>query len=167
MASARPSRPHVSRTRTATAVAVTALVLAGCSATNPITTAIPYNVVDGVAESVSEDVGVRNLIVFAAEEGAPGVLVGAVANGGREDVEVTLSPEGAAPVTLDVPARGTVLLGGEEGETVELDSVGAAPGSLLTITASTPGGGDVPIRVPVFDGSLPEYADLVPEADGA
>jgi hypothetical protein len=121
-------------------------------------------VVDGVAESVSDDVSVRNFIVFAAEEGGPGVLVGALANHGREDVEVTLSPEGGAPVTVDVPARGTVLLGGENGETFEIDAVDAAPGALLTITASAPGGGDVPIQVPVFDGSLPEYADLVPEA---
>lgn len=165
MASARPSRRPGSWTRPSTAAAVAALALAGCSATNPITTAVPYNVVDGVQETLTDTVAVQNLLVVSSGEGEPGVMVGAVANEGREDVEVTLEIDGGGSVTVDVPARGTVLLGGDDGEEVEIDSVGVAPGALLTVTASTPGGGDVPIQVPVFDDALPEYAEIVPDPD--
>lgn len=167
MASARPSRRPGSWTRRSTAAAAVAVALAltGCSATNPITTSEAYNVVDGVQESLSDTVAVRNLLVFTRGEGEPGVLVGALSNSGREDVQVTLRPEGAGSVTVDVPARGTVLLGGDRGETVELATVGVAPGALLTVTASASGGGDVPIKVPVYDDTLPEYADVVPQAE--
>ncbi|WP_298461773.1 hypothetical protein [uncultured Cellulomonas sp.] len=164
MASARPSR----RTRpwtASTVVAVAALALTGCSATNPITTAESYNVVDGVQEELGSDVAARSLLVLTAEEGAPGTLLGALANRSREAVEVTLEPDGGDAVTIDVPAGGTVLLGGENGEEVELDRVGVAPGGLLDVTATTPDGGATRIRVPVFDGTLPEYADAVPDAD--
>lgn len=160
MASARPSRRLVPRTPTAGAVA--ALALAGCSATNPITTAEPYNVVDGVQETLTDTVAVQNLLVVTSAQGEPGVMVGAVRNESREDVEVTLQIDGGGSVTVEVPARGTVLLGGD-GEEVEIESVGVAPGALLTVTASTSGGGDVPIQVPVFDDALPEYAQIVPD----
>jgi hypothetical protein len=160
VASARPSR----RTRwTAIPAAVAALALAGCSATNPITTAEAYNVVDGVQADLAQDVRANNLLVVTSEEGAAGVMSGALSNEGRDQVEVTIAPEGADELTIEVPARGTVLLGAEDGEQVELDSVEAAPGTLLTVALSTPDGGSTEIGVPVFDGTLPEYAELVPE----
>jgi hypothetical protein len=164
VASARPSRRPAPRTAATTAAAVAVLALTGCSATNPITTAEAYNVVDGVQARLTDTVAAQNLLVFTAEEGAPGTMTGALANQGREDVEVTLEIDGADPVTIDVPARGTVLLGGDDGEEVELDSVDAVPGGLLTVTVSTTEGGSLALQVPVFDGSLPEYEDLVPEA---
>ena len=164
MASARTSRRPVSRTRTILAAAAAASALAGCSATNPITTADAYNVVDGVQADVTETVAARNLLVLTSEEGAEGVMTGALTNQGRDDVEVELSPEGGDSVTLDVPAGGTVLLGSENGEEVEIDEVPVQPGALMTVTASTPDGGTHEILVPVFDGTLPEYSEIVPEA---
>jgi hypothetical protein len=165
VASARPSR----RTRWTPIAAAAAAVLglAGCSATNPITTAEAYNVVDGVQADLEPDVKAHNLLVVTAEEGAAGVMSGALANQGRETVEVTLQAEGADEVTIEVPARGAVLLGADGGEQVELDSVEAAPGSLLPVTLSTPQGGSTEVGVPVFDGTLPEYAELVPEEEQA
>ena len=163
MASARPSRRPWSRTRTTVAAAgLAALALSGCSATNPIPTAEAYNVVDGVQMDLGGDVGARNLLVLTSGEGEAGVMTGALTNRSREDVEVELAPEGGDAVTVDVPAGGTVLLGGQDGEEVELDSVPVMPGALMTVTASTPQGGTHEIRVPVFDGTLPEYAEFVP-----
>ena len=163
MASARPSRRPWSRTRTTVVTSgLAVLALSGCSATNPITTAEAYNVVDGVQVDLGGDVGIRNLLVLSSGEGEPGVMTGALANQSREDVEVELATEGGDQVTVDVPAGGTVLLGGEDGEEIEIDSVEVMPGALLTVTASTPQGGSHEIRVPVFDGTLPEYAEYVP-----
>jgi hypothetical protein len=161
VASARPSRRP--RSRTAVALSgVGVLALAGCSATNPITTSEAYNVVDGVQAELG-DVAARNLLVFTSEEGAAGTMSGAVTNRSREDVEVELAPDGADPVTFDVPAGGTVLLGQDGGEDVELDAVAAAPGAHLTVTLTTGGGGSIDVPVPVFDGTLPEYAEMVPQ----
>jgi hypothetical protein len=162
VASARPSRRPWSRTAVALS-GLGVLALAGCSATNPITTSEAYNVVDGVQADLGGDVTARNLLVFTSEEGAAGTMSGAVTNQGREDVEVELAAEGADPVTIDVPAGGTVLLGQDDGEDVELDAVGAAPGAHLTVTLTTDQGGSIEIPVPVFDGTLPEYAEMVPE----
>ena len=161
MASARPSR----RTRwtSVSAAAAATLALAGCSATNPITTSEAYNVVDGVQADLASDIKAHNLLVVTSEEGAPGVMSGALANQGRETVEVTRAPEGGDEVTIEVPARGAVLLGAEGGEQVELDSVEAAPGTLLPVTLSTAEGGSTEVGIPVFDGTLPEYAELLPE----
>jgi hypothetical protein len=163
VASARPSRRPWSRTAAALS-GLGVLALAGCSATNPITTAEAYNVVDGVQAELGGDVSAHNLLVFTSEEGAAGTMSGALANKSREDVEVELAPQGADPVTIDVPAGGTVLLGDEDGEDVDLESVEAAPGAHLTITATTQAGGSIDIPVPVFDGTLPEYSEIVPEA---
>jgi hypothetical protein len=163
VASARSSRRHPSWTRT-TAVAVAALALGGCSATNPITTSVAYNVVDGVPAELGSGISANSLLVFAAEEGAPGSMSGALSNESREDVEVTIAPEGADEVTVTVPARGTVLLGADQDEEIELESVEAPPGAALSITLSTPEGGSTTVPVPVFDATLPEYEDQVPEA---
>ncbi|GAA2726406.1 hypothetical protein [Cellulomonas aerilata] len=163
MASARPSRRPWSRTAVVLSAGAV-LVLAGCSATNPITTSEAYNVVDGVPVDLGGDVAGRNLLVFTSGEGEVGTMSGALTNQSREDVQVELSAEGTDPVTVDVGAGQTVLLGGDEGEEVELESVGAPPGANLTMTLSTPAGGSVDVPVPVFDGTLPEYAEMVPDA---
>lgn len=165
MASARPSRRPRLRTRTTVvASGLAVLTLAGCSATNPITTAEAYNVVDGVEMDLGGDVAARALLVLTSGEGEVGLLTGALTNQSREDVEVELAPEGGDPITLDVRAGTTLLLGNEDGEEVEIERVPVVPGSLMTISATTPEGGTHEIRVPVFDGRLPEYADLVPDA---
>jgi hypothetical protein len=164
VASARPSRRPWPRMTAVALPALGVLALAGCSATNPIATSEAYNVVDGAHAELGGDVAGRNLLVLTSGEGEAGVMSGAVTNGSREDVEVELAPEGADPVTIEVPAGGTVLLGGDDGEDVELDAVEAAPGAVLTVTATTQQGGSVDIPVPVFDQTLPEYADLVPDA---
>jgi len=163
VASARPSRR--TRSWTATTVAATALALGGCSAYNPITTAEAYNVVDGVQVELGPAVRANNLLVFTSEEGAVGTMSGALSNTGREGVEVTLGFEGADEVSIDVPPRGTVLLGADGDEQVDIDSVEAAPGSHLTVTLATAGEGSLEVEVPVFDGTLPEYAEIVPEED--
>ncbi|TQL01686.1 hypothetical protein [Cellulomonas sp. SLBN-39] len=149
---------------------VAATALAGCSATNPITTIGDYEASDGLGVTLG-DVRAVNLLVVTAEEGGPGTLAGALANGGSEDVTVTLQLAGAEPVDVDVPAEQTVLMGATGAPEryllaeVTTDAVDGRPGGTTTLNLATDADGDVSVAIPVVDGTLPEYADLVPTAE--
>lgn len=139
-----------------------ALLLAACA---PTTTTLSYDPSDGVGVSVlgEEDTDLRgiNLMVVSAAEGEAGNVLGALANETADDASFTLQAPGAAPVIVEVPAGGTVYLGTETGEAVLLDTVGAAPGDYLDATLSV-GGDTKEFQLPVFDGTLSEYADYLP-----
>ncbi|MEN5073719.1 hypothetical protein ABE437_07880 [Isoptericola cucumis] len=158
--SARPARSVV----VAASAAAGTLLLAACS---PTTTVMPYAPSDGARVNLTDTVRGLNLLVVSAAEGEPGTILGALANDSAETVEFELAPEGAAPLTVSVPAGETVYLGGgaAEGEGLEalIDEVAAIPGGDLETTLSGAGAQEE-FAMPVFDGTLPEYADYVPEA---
>ncbi|MFI6425730.1 hypothetical protein [Promicromonospora sp. NPDC050880] len=163
--SRRATAARGARTIALAAVSATgALLLAACS---PTTTTLNYDPSDGVGVSVlgeeNRDLRGINLMVVSAAEGEAGNVLGALANQTAEDAAFTLEAPGAAPVTLDVPAGGTVYLGTETGETVALDTVGAAPGEYLDAVL-TVGADSKEFQLPVLDGTLPEYAELLPAA---
>ncbi|WP_402468214.1 hypothetical protein [Isoptericola aurantiacus] len=151
---ARPARP----TLVAAGLAVSALLLGACA---PVTTQGAYAPSDGTLVEF-DDVAVRglNLMVVAAEEGAEGNLLGALANETDEEVEFVLTASGAAPVAVTVPAQGTVYLG-TDGEETLLDPVTTAPGGNIEATLEASGAAEN-FYLPVFDGTLPEYADYLP-----
>ncbi|WP_225755130.1 hypothetical protein [Actinotalea sp. Marseille-Q4924] len=149
------------RTASVAAVLATTALLAGCSATNPITTDLDYDPSDGVGERLG-DVRVGNMMVLTAEEGAAGTVVGFVANEGRQDASVVLTVGEEQSDAIDVPAGSTVLLGPDADETVDVEAVPAIPGSKLAVTLTTDVAGATTLQVPVLDSTLPEYADLVP-----
>lgn len=154
------SRQH---TRIAAVAAVAlAAALSGCSATNQITSQLEYDPSDGVGAALGE-VSAENLLLIAAEAGAPGALQGALSNTGDRTALVEVST-GEDSATVRVPAGATVLLGGTEGEEVLLVTPDA-PGSTTEMTLSTSSAGTESLPVPVLDGTLPEYTDLVPELD--
>ncbi|MDN4475480.1 hypothetical protein QQX09_06385 [Demequina sp. SYSU T00192] len=138
-------------------LAALALVAAGCSAVNPITTQDAYDASDGFSIEFGDVTGL-NLIVITEELGSPAVLIGSLYNSGDEDVQVAASIDGEGIVTVDVPAGTLVKLGGEEGEAHITGTSTAAPGSLQEITVQTDEAGHVAEFVPVLDGTLPEYA---------
>ncbi|QZN86080.1 hypothetical protein [Cellulomonas sp. C5510] len=159
----------MARSRTSTrpvlagAVVVLAAALTGCSATNEITSMDAYSASDGVRATLGT-VTAENLLLVAADADAPGALQGALSNRGDDGVTVTVAlGEESARVWL--PAGDTVLLGGSDGDEVVLTTP-AAPGAVADVTLSTGTDGEVGVPVPVLDGTLPEYADLVPAADG-
>ncbi|MFC0644398.1 hypothetical protein [Cellulomonas phragmiteti] len=159
-------RPRPSRAAVAGLVAAAALALTGCSATNPITTLGEYDASDGAGVSVG---GVRalNLLVVSAGEGEPGALSGALTNRSADDEEVTLTVAGGEPVEIAVAGGSSVLLGVTDGPAryattdVPVAAVDTAPGGLTSVTITTSGGGTVELRIPVLDGTLPEYAPLL------
>lgn len=171
----------MSRTRRLVAMgaagAAAAAVLAGCSFTNPQTTATPYAASDGTNSELTdpasgETVRLRNFLVVAASKDAPGTVVGAVANDGAEPVTVQFSITapasggGAAPtqvgqasVTVEPGALAQV---GPGGTAFDLAQVPTPPGSVLTIQAST-AGGSTTFPLPVM-GALNQYATITPTA---
>jgi len=152
------SRPSARTVAVGAAVALAA-VLSGCSTTNPITTEDAYSASDGVG-GVLGAVSAENLLVIAAEADAPGAVQGALTNRGEDEATVELSLGGDTE-RFRLASGETLLLGGPEGEKV-LMTTPAAPGALADMTMSTAADGEVTIPVPVLDGTLPEYRDLVP-----
>ncbi|CAM5788849.1 hypothetical protein [Cellulomonas persica] len=181
MTSHRPRRLPVRlslRTGVAAALA-SGLLLAGCSATNPIETSKPYDPSDGIGATLG-DVRASNLMIVSEGVGKPGVLLGAFTNDGDEDVTLTIAfggvdaAEGAEPsadpASIDLPAGETVLLsnavdGGDlqvVNERVAVTATPAAPGDLAAIAVSSDVSGGTTLRVPVLDGTLPDYASVLP-----
>ncbi len=180
MTSHRPRRLPVRlslRTGVAAALA-SGLLLAGCSATNPIETSKPYDPSDGIGAALG-DVRASNLMIVSEGVGKPGVLLGAFTNDGDEDVTLTIAfggvdaAEGAEPsadpASIDLPAGETVLLTSTENgdlkvvtERVAVTATPAAPGDLAAIAVSSDVSGGTTLRVPVLDGTLPDYASVLP-----
>ncbi len=159
----RPAR----RTRRSAAVAlalVTALGLTACSTTNPQTTTRPYAPSDGVRAEVGQ-LTAENLLIVAAAAGEPGALQGALTNRGTERLTVTVSTaDQQDAATLRVAGGETLLLGGDDGAEVTFTAADP-PGATTDLTLTTGQGGTRSVAVPVLDGTLPEYAALVPAAD--
>jgi hypothetical protein len=141
------------------ATAVLAAVLSGCSATNPITTEVAYSASDGVRASLG-DLTAENLLLVAAAADSPGALQGALSNRGDEALTVEIAT-GSSTERIRVASGETLLLGGTEGDDVVLETP-EAPGATTEMTLTTDDAGTVAVQVPVLDGTLPEYADLVP-----
>lgn len=138
-----------------------ALMLTACS---PVMTDQNYSPSDGVAVRWSENAHVKgtNLLLLADGEGSDARLVGGLSNDTDSDIEVTLGFVDGAVDVVGIPAHSTYLLDGSPGRDVVLPGVPVPPGATATMAFSTPELGSVTLEVPVLDGTLAEYADLVP-----
>ena len=158
MIRARSSFRH--RLAAAGVVALVGVALTGCSATNQITTVKAYSASDGVRAELG-DMTAENLIVLTSAKGAPAALQGAVTNRGTAAVTVSLTSGTVAIGTVRVKPAETVLLGGDTGKDITFTAANA-PGEVTPLTLATGPGGSLTVSVPVLDGTLPEYATLVP-----
>ncbi len=143
------------------ALAVGALALSGCSATNPVLTNEPYAASDGVNQTLGP-LSFGNLLVLAAERDAPGTLLGSVTNASDRVARVEIGLAGT-PTTVEVPAGATVILG-PEATPVDLGTVPVPPGALVEVMLGSDADGTTSVQAPVLDGTLEYYATLVPEA---
>lgn len=146
-------------TRSLVAAAMAIVTLTACS---PITTAGPYAASDGVRFELGQHVVGDNLMVLAAAEGAQGTVVGTLTNRGPDDTVVSMAIDGEPVTDVDVSAGQTVRLGPGFDIEVPLEAVGAPPGATVPVTVSSPAVGATALSLPVLDGTLAEYADLVP-----
>lgn len=158
------------KSRLVASAAISALVLlgaTGCTFISPQSTKIEYSASDGVNVSDSDGpLDVRNAFIVANEDGSVGNFVAAVVNPTTEKATLTMRVAGIdEPFTVSVPAGKTVSLGTEGEEPVRIDDLGTMPGATIEIHFQSGDGAGTKTDVPVLDGSLPYYADLVPEAE--
>ena len=92
----------------------------------------------------------------------PGALIGAFANESTQDEVFEIAPDGGAGLTVPVDAGSTVYLGTEDGFDAQFGSVDVPPGGVLPVTVSVSSGEEQTLSLPVLDGTLEEYAHLLP-----
>ena len=154
------------KSRLVASAALSALVLlgaTGCTFITPQSTEIEYPASDGVNVSDPDaPIDVRNVLIVANEDGSVGNLIAAFVNPTDEKVTVTITLEGIDALTVTVPAGDTVSLGADADplRIVDLDTM---PGATVEMHFQSGESTGVKAEVPVLDGALPYYADLVPE----
>lgn len=139
--------------------AVALAALTGCSVTNPIQTQVVYSASDGVRVTVGATIEAKNLIVLTDAQGEPGALIGAVTNRGAQDTIVTIDVVGAGRHEVPLTAGQSFRFVGED--VLRFDAVDARPGQTMAITVSSGNEGATSATVPVLDGTLPEYAEVI------
>jgi outer membrane lipoprotein SlyB len=145
--------------------ALVVLATSGCAMLSTQATQIQYSASDGVNIPDSGPLQVRNVLIVTDEEGVDGVLVAAVVNQTRESQSLTIEyGEGSSTSTetVRVPAGGVVSLGTAETEPLELEGIQTRPGANLPMFFQSGDGEGVLFEVPVLDGALDYYGDLLP-----
>lgn len=133
----------------------------GCGYINPQQTTYQYAASDGIHAEVGP-AKLRNILIVASDENQPGRVIGAIYNSSPNDITVSLNGAGGAQAEVAVEKNSYTLLN-ESTDPVILSTAGGRPGSLVDITV-TEDETDMTqvIKVPVLDGTLPEYAPYLP-----
>ncbi|MGM1017021.1 MAG: DNA modification methylase [Actinomycetota bacterium] len=154
------------KSRLVASIALSALVVAGatgCTFITPQASTIPYSPSDGVNIADSEGpIEIRNAMVIATEDGSTGNLVAALVNPTLADETLTVEVAGLEPLVVIVPANDTVSLG-TNADPLRIDGLDTIPGATVDIYFQSGAGNGSAGEVPVLDGTLPYYSDLVPQ----
>jgi hypothetical protein len=155
------------KSRLIASLALGALVVlgtTGCAMLSTQATSIQYSASDGVNIPDSGPLQVRNVLIVSDEEGVDGVLVAAIVNATSEPHTLTIEyGEGSKTTeTIRVPANSTVSLGTEETEPLPLEGIDTKPGANLPMFFQSGDSDGVLFDVPVLDGALDYYGDLLP-----
>ena len=149
-----------------------AVVLTACQFVTPQQTARSYTPSDGVNGQVG-DVVIRN-VFLVTDDGTSATVIGALANEGDADQQVTLQYAGGGAtrsVQVSVPAKGIVSLrpGADRvdattgsSQQVVLDGIRAQRGGLFRVGFGDGSATPVDLRLPVLTNSLPDYRTLTP-----
>lgn len=155
------------RARTTAAVVIAGAVMvltAGCNFISPQTTTEIYDASDGVNTTVG-DIEVRNAIVFT-ENGDEASLSVVVINNGSSAANVKFQYQALGSTetaVIPVAANGETDRGTQGGQKQTiLNGIGKQPGSLLTVFIQSGTDTGKKLNVPVLDGSLTQYATLLP-----
>jgi hypothetical protein len=142
------------------AIAVT-LGTAGCGFLAPQSTTRHYDASDGVSGNVG-DIAVRNALIVTGD-GTVGNLVVTLVNSGAVShrVQIERGTTGESQY-VTVGAGETKELGSKDDTIILFRQLNSIPGSLYPVYFQYGAQTGLPLRVPVLDGGLPEYADLTP-----
>ncbi|MFG6403586.1 MULTISPECIES: DNA modification methylase [unclassified Microbacterium] len=147
--------------------AVVLLGTSGCALVSEQATEIPYSPGDGVNIPDSGPLQVRNALIITDDEGETATMIAAVVNATDDPETLTLDigdGSSAQTATVRVPANETVSFGApdEDTEPLELESIGALPGETIPVYFQSGDAEGVLYQVPVLDGRLDYYSDLLP-----
>ena len=149
--------------RAGAAAAIAALVMLGVAACAPISTLKHYDPSDGVSTTVGE-VKVLNALVLS-KSGANGNLLFSAYNPTDELVQLNVQYEDGSDRTTAhatlLPDTTTDFGYGKEGQFL-LSGLDVRPGSLAQIYFQYGDQEGKQVTVPVLDGALPQYANLLP-----
>jgi hypothetical protein len=143
------------------------LLTTGCGFIAPQATQIIYQPSDGTAGTVS-GVDLRNVLAIS-ENGEDASIVFTAINSNARGINVTLQYTDADGEKKDerfyAPANASTSFGGVGAgeEQILFENLDATVGGLLPVYAQYGEDPGLELLVPVLDGSLPEYADLVPD----
>lgn len=157
------------KSRLVASAAISALVLlgaTGCTFITPQSTEIKYSASDGINIPDSDGpLEIRNAMIIATEDGSTGNLIAAIVNGTDKAEVLTVDIEGSDSLTLRVGAGDTVSLGANA-EPLRIDDLDVKPGATVEVYFQSGDATGASAQIPVLDGTLPYYADLVPEENG-
>lgn len=131
----------------------------GCAMITYQATTEKYDPSDGVSADIGA-LDVRNILVVS-DDGEEGNMILSVTNTGTDDATLQIQVAGET-VEVDVDAGQTVSPGAGDEEPVLIERLDAEVGGLVPVFLTTEGAEGREISVPVLDGRLPEYEDLVP-----
>lgn len=156
------------KVRIAASIVLAALVVTGtsaCTFLSPAATLTQYDPSDGVNGAVA-DLKIRNAIVLNARDGSVGSLLVSLVNGSDTDLHVTIQYADADGNRVDemamLAAGQSAQFGSADHDQILLENIDAQPGSLLPVFFTYGGETGVELLVPVLDGTLSQYSDLVP-----
>lgn len=153
------------KSRLVASAALSALVLfgaTGCTFITPQATKTEYAASDGVNISDADGpIDVRNALVIATDDGSVGNFIAAIVNPTDERATLTITLAGLDPLTVTVPAGSTVSLGAGA-DPLRIVGLDTKPGATVEMHFQSGDSTGVKSQVPVLDGSLPYYSNLVP-----
>nr|WP_218844856.1 DNA modification methylase [Microbacterium pseudoresistens] len=149
-------------------MAISALVIvgsSGCAMISPQATTIHYSASDGVNVPGDGPVDVRNAFFVVNEDGTIGNFVAGLVNTTDQPVTLSIEVDGLPAEKIRLGADDVISLGGTDEEPLRFAGIDAEPGSTISVYFQSGDAEGVVTEVPVLDGTLPYYADLVPTAE--
>ncbi|WP_207345283.1 hypothetical protein [Arthrobacter sp. E3] len=165
IASGIPGTKRAQRLSLIAAIGIGAMTFTGCSATNPQSTTMEVAVSDGVNLNLGS-LELRNVLVISKAEGSPGRVLGTFYNKADSDITLTISGAQGSQTEITVKPSMPLVLNGESDKAI-LSTMGAAPGAVETLELRSSGAASetATLEVPVLDGTLSEYKNMVPTAE--
>ncbi|WP_203136049.1 DNA modification methylase [Microbacterium sp. JZ31] len=145
--------------------AVVLLSATGCASLTHQATTIQYSPSDGVnvpePDGGAAPIQVRNAVIITDAQGTDGNLAAALVNDTEESATLNLE-WGEQTATVRVPAGETISLGSGDDEPLLLEGIDTEAGATLPLYFQSGDSEGVIAEVPVLDGCLEHFADLVP-----
>lgn len=147
------------------AIGIGAMAFTGCSAINQQSTTMVYSASDGVRLDMGQ-LELRNVLIISEAAGGPGRVAGSFYN--QSDSDITLTINGAQGSQTEITVKpGVPLILNSKSDKSILSTMDQAPGSTESLELRQSGAGSetATLKVPVLDGTLAEYKNLVPSEE--